>query len=68
MGATHNFVNPANSLMAKYFHTSVATISRSVSVILMMFAVSALITSPAARIWGKRPGESMVLGDLKPCF
>lgn len=57
MGGTHNFVNPANKLMAKYFHTSITTISRSVSIILLMFAVSAFITSPLARIYGKRPGQ-----------
>lgn len=61
MAGTHNFVNPANALMAKYFHTSISTISRSVSIILLMFAVSAFISSPLARIYGKRPGMPLSL-------
>ena len=55
MAGTHNFVNPANALMAKYFHTDISTISRSVSIILLTLGFSAVVSSPAARIWGKRP-------------
>lgn len=55
MAGTHNFVNPANALMAKLFKTDINTISRSVSIILLTLGISAVITSPAARIWGKRP-------------
>ena len=55
MAGTHNFVNPANAKLAKIFHTNISTISQSVSVILLTLGVSAVISSPAARIWGKRP-------------
>lgn len=50
-----NFVNPANALMAKLFHTNISNISQSVSLILLTLGISAFISSPAARIWGKRP-------------
>ena len=55
MAGTHNFVNPANKLIAKHFKTDIPTISRSVSIILLTLGISAVATSPAARIWGKRP-------------
>lgn len=41
--------------MAKLFHTSISKISQSVSLILLTLGISAFITSPLARIWGKRP-------------
>ncbi|OIW22561.1 MFS general substrate transporter [Coniochaeta ligniaria NRRL 30616] len=62
MAGTHNFVNPANALMAKLFHTSITTISRSVSIVLLTLGFSAVISSPAARIWGKRP--VIIVGNL----
>ncbi|KAF2095551.1 MFS general substrate transporter [Rhizodiscina lignyota] len=76
MAGTHNFVNPANALMAKLFHTSISTISRSVSIVLLTLGASAVATSPAARIWGKRPvflvsnliailGYGIVISDTK---
>ncbi|CAK7204014.1 hypothetical protein SEUCBS139899_006765 [Sporothrix eucalyptigena] len=55
MAGTHNFINPANASMAKIFHTSANTISESVSVVLLTLGASAVLTSPLARIWGKRP-------------
>ncbi|OAA61815.1 Major facilitator superfamily domain, general substrate transporter [Niveomyces insectorum RCEF 264] len=55
MAGTHNFVNPANVTLAKIFHTKANTVSQSVSVVLLTLGVSAVLTSPAARIWGKRP-------------
>ncbi|KAH7084378.1 major facilitator superfamily domain-containing protein [Paraphoma chrysanthemicola] len=55
MAGTHNFVNPANALLARHFKTNISTISRSVSIILLTLGISAVATSPAARIWGKRP-------------
>lgn len=55
MAGTHNFVNPANPQLAKVFKTDISTISRSVSIILLMLGVSAVLSSPMARIWGKRP-------------
>jgi MFS family permease len=55
MAGTHNFVNPANNLMAKLLKTNVSTVSQSVSVILLTLGLSAVLSSPAARIWGKRP-------------
>ncbi|KAF5010121.1 hypothetical protein FDECE_3707 [Fusarium decemcellulare] len=55
MAGTHNYINPANKQMATIFSTSISNISQSVSVILLTLGVSALISSPAARIWGKRP-------------
>ena len=62
MVGTNNFVNPANGAMAKFFHTDLSTISRSVSVILLTVSLGAAISSPAARIWGKRP--TMLLGTF----
>lgn len=41
--------------MAKLFHTSISNISQSVSLILLTLGISAFVSSPAARIWGKRP-------------
>lgn len=55
MAGTHNFVNPANTQLAKIFDTDIQTISRSVSIILLALGLSAVLSSPAARIWGKRP-------------
>lgn len=55
MAGTHNFINPANATMAKIFHTSANTVSQSVSVVLLTLGASAVLTSPLARIWGKRP-------------
>lgn len=55
MAGTHNFVNPANPLLAKIFNTDISTISRSVSIILLTLGISAVLTSPLARIYGKRP-------------
>lgn len=66
MAGTHNFVNPSNALMAKLFKTDIATISRSVSIILLTLGASAVVTSPAARIWGKRPGMP-TLGQDDSC-
>lgn len=56
MTGTNNFVNPGQTVMAKELHTTVTVISRSVSLILLLLGVSAMVCSPAARIWGKRPG------------
>jgi hypothetical protein len=58
MTGTNNFVNPGQTVMAKQLHTTVTNVSRSVSLILLLLGVSAVISSPAARIWGKRPGKS----------
>lgn len=55
MAGTHNFVNTANNLLAKVFDTSISKVSQSVSIILLMLGVSAVLSSPLARIWGKRP-------------
>ncbi|KIH87065.1 hypothetical protein SPBR_04851 [Sporothrix brasiliensis 5110] len=55
MAGTHNFINPANAAMAKIFHTTANTVSQSVSVVLLTLGVSAVLTSPLARIYGKRP-------------
>ncbi|CAK7233939.1 hypothetical protein SCUCBS95973_008765 [Sporothrix curviconia] len=55
MAGTHNFINPANATMAKIFHTTANTVSQSVSVVLLTLGASAVLTSPLARIWGKRP-------------
>jgi hypothetical protein len=57
MTGTNNFVNPGQNLMAKELHTTITSVSRSVSLILLLLGVSAVISSPAARIWGKRPGK-----------
>ncbi len=56
MSGTLNFVNPSNNAYSKYLHTSVSDVSRSVSVALLTIGLSVVIFSPAARIWGKRPG------------
>lgn len=55
MSGTLNFVNPSNTAYAKYLGTSVAKVSQSVSVALLCLGLSVIISSPAARIWGKRP-------------
>ncbi|KAI5857327.1 MFS general substrate transporter [Durotheca rogersii] len=55
MAGTHNFVNPANSQLAKTFQTNISTISQSVSIVLLTLGISAVFSSPLARIWGKRP-------------
>ncbi|KAH8810615.1 major facilitator superfamily domain-containing protein [Xylogone sp. PMI_703] len=55
LAGTHNFLNPAAVQMAKELHTSVTDVSRSVSLVLLTLGISAVFTSPAARIWGKRP-------------
>lgn len=55
MSGTLNFVNPSNTAYAKYLGTSVANVSQSVSVALLCIGLSVIISSPAARIWGKRP-------------
>ncbi|KAL1893537.1 hypothetical protein Sste5346_006367 [Sporothrix stenoceras] len=55
MAGTHNFINPVNATMAKLFHTTANTVSQSVSVVLLTLGASAVLTSPLARIWGKRP-------------
>ncbi|KAF2096044.1 MFS general substrate transporter [Rhizodiscina lignyota] len=52
---TTNFVNPAQTVIAKNLHTSISEVSRSVSLILLLLGVSAAASSAAARIWGKRP-------------
>lgn len=55
MAGTHNFVNPANAQLAKIFNTDISSISQSVSIILLTLGISAVLSSPLARIWGKRP-------------
>ncbi|OAA63693.1 Major facilitator superfamily domain, general substrate transporter [Niveomyces insectorum RCEF 264] len=62
MTGTNNFVNPGQNIMAKQLHTSITVISRSVSLILLLLGVGAMISSPAARIWGKRP--VFIVGNL----
>lgn len=57
MTGTNNFVNPGQNLMAKELHTTITNVSRSVSLILLLLGVSAIVLSPVARIWGKRPGK-----------
>ncbi|CAK7213962.1 hypothetical protein SEUCBS140593_002026 [Sporothrix eucalyptigena] len=55
MSGTLNFVNPSNAAYAKYLGTNVSNLSQSISIELLCVGVSVIVSSPAARIWGKRP-------------
>lgn len=46
--------------MAKIIGTSVVTLSRSLALLMLCMGIASVLTSPLARIWGKRPGTSIL--------
>ncbi|OAA54247.1 Major facilitator superfamily domain, general substrate transporter [Niveomyces insectorum RCEF 264] len=49
------FLNPSATLMSKQVHTSVTQISRTISVLMLCMGIASILTTPLARIYGKRP-------------
>ncbi|KAI5857332.1 MFS general substrate transporter [Durotheca rogersii] len=49
------FLSPSASFMAKEIGTSVSQLSRSVSVLMLCMGITSILTTPLARIYGKRP-------------
>ncbi|CAK7199031.1 hypothetical protein SEUCBS139899_001699 [Sporothrix eucalyptigena] len=49
------FLNPSASLMAKEVGTTVTQMSRSLAVLMLCMGIASILTTPLARIYGKRP-------------
>ncbi|CAK7236340.1 hypothetical protein SBRCBS47491_009604 [Sporothrix bragantina] len=49
------FLNPSASLMAKQVGTTVTQMSRSLAVLMLCMGIASILTTPLARIYGKRP-------------
>ncbi|KIH88558.1 hypothetical protein SPBR_07045 [Sporothrix brasiliensis 5110] len=49
------FLNPSATLMAKQVGTTVTQMSRSLAVLMLCMGIASILTTPLARIYGKRP-------------
>lgn len=49
------FLNPSATLMAKEVGTTVTQMSRSLAVLMLCMGITSILTTPLARIYGKRP-------------
>jgi MFS family permease len=49
------FLNPSHGVMAKEIGTSLTQLSRTVSFLMLALGISSILTTPLARIYGKRP-------------
>jgi small neutral amino acid transporter SnatA (MarC family) len=51
------FLNPSATAISKQIGTTVTQMSRTVSFLMLCMGIASILTTPLARIYGKRPGE-----------
>lgn len=52
------FLNPSATAISKEIGTTVTQLSRTVSFLMLCMGIASILTTPLARIYGKRPGKS----------